>query len=458
MADADKDDPPPVRNLSEVSREDMVAYLRNAELPPHALLLNSAFEAMWTNFDYEPGTDCNRVQQRGGSYRGEGHVSPNAKVHGAQRQVDSAAAPVSHPMRKGGKDQDRSCYASTRAPESVLCSISSSSPGERGGVLQWKSANPQPDEYYIGSLTGISSNSGAVPALNRHTMLNVEEHYSWPPSQDVPHRTANHVRAHRPQGPALIRHQKTTAHGGETRLPQWQSAPGSFKNSSTPVPISESALRFLQSLVDPAGHPGPMVWPYRQHQPQQAISKSPLPSELPLPSLNSNQHTDTRTDASISPDYEDLSDVESDCDLDEDDDVEVVVGPKLAVVGGSLQDYALPDAKRANAVVPIVSNSRILAVSECLRLSKARGITCPLSFGSVQHFCNPLHRNCRPCMYERWAGRCVRKWLCDFCHLLIHVGPPKEQTASGKEGKKGASAKGAKAAKMRILSKKGLSM
>eukprot|EP00747_Dinoflagellata_sp_TGD_P171372 gnl/TRDRNA2_/TRDRNA2_205301_c0_seq1.p1 gnl/TRDRNA2_/TRDRNA2_205301_c0~~gnl/TRDRNA2_/TRDRNA2_205301_c0_seq1.p1 ORF type:complete len:395 (-),score=39.00 gnl/TRDRNA2_/TRDRNA2_205301_c0_seq1:149-1333(-) len=147
----------------------------------------------------------------------------------------------------------------------------------------------------------------------------------------------------------------------------------------------------------------------RPKQPEQgkgSSSSSTLPREQVAPASQ--------------PKPEDDSDQDADVDPDEDDDVEVVIGPKLAVSSGTLRDYALPNMQEKLTSVSIQSSARTLTLSDCLRLSKARGAICPLSFGSVQHFVDPLRSTCRPCMYERWAGRCARKWLCDFCHIVPH--------------------------------------
>eukprot|EP00747_Dinoflagellata_sp_TGD_P213806 gnl/TRDRNA2_/TRDRNA2_86720_c1_seq1.p1 gnl/TRDRNA2_/TRDRNA2_86720_c1~~gnl/TRDRNA2_/TRDRNA2_86720_c1_seq1.p1 ORF type:complete len:127 (+),score=14.65 gnl/TRDRNA2_/TRDRNA2_86720_c1_seq1:50-382(+) len=101
-----------------------------------------------------------------------------------------------------------------------------------------------------------------------------------------------------------------------------------------------------------------------------------------------------------------------------------------------MADQVLPDLKDEAAKVPVISNMRTLALGDVLRLSKARDASCPYSFGTVAHFAPVQPRNssavpCRPCMFERWAGRCSKKWLCDFCHL--HTGERR------KKGKKQAS-------------------
>lgn len=109
---------------------------------------------------------------------------------------------------------------------------------------------------------------------------------------------------------------------------------------------------------------------------------------------------------------------EPDSDL-EDEPTTVLVGPSpLASAPYSLQQVAVPDPAFRQKVF-IKSGVRQLALSDAFRL-KAGGNGVPLSFGSAVHLAHGERPSCRPCMYERWAGRCSKKWLCDFCHL--HVG------------------------------------
>eukprot|EP00428_Durinskia_dybowskii_P039935 CAMPEP_0170270766 /NCGR_PEP_ID=MMETSP0116_2-20130129/35330_1 /TAXON_ID=400756 /ORGANISM="Durinskia baltica, Strain CSIRO CS-38" /LENGTH=392 /DNA_ID=CAMNT_0010521963 /DNA_START=1 /DNA_END=1179 /DNA_ORIENTATION=- len=133
---------------------------------------------------------------------------------------------------------------------------------------------------------------------------------------------------------------------------------------------------------------------------------------------------------------DDETDVESVCSeaSDEDEPSLVLVGPtKLAVAPYSMDDLWLPTAKGApegsSRNVKLRTGTRQLAFSDAMRLTEGRTLQAPLSFGSVLHICHGADAPCRPCMFERWAGRCSKKWLCDFCHM--HAG----QKQRRKEGK-----------------------
>mmetsp|Transcript_115498 Transcript_115498/g.359731 ORF Transcript_115498/g.359731 Transcript_115498/m.359731 type:complete len:308 (-) Transcript_115498:69-992(-) len=100
---------------------------------------------------------------------------------------------------------------------------------------------------------------------------------------------------------------------------------------------------------------------------------------------------------------------------------EVIVGPSHFAF-----DPVGPQAMRLCSTygeqVEIRSSEGCLYYSEIELLSFARGGRThqqPLSFGSVLHV-NGHADKCRPCLFERAAGRCRRLWLCDFCHM--HMG------------------------------------
>eukprot|EP00747_Dinoflagellata_sp_TGD_P019189 gnl/TRDRNA2_/TRDRNA2_127003_c0_seq1.p1 gnl/TRDRNA2_/TRDRNA2_127003_c0~~gnl/TRDRNA2_/TRDRNA2_127003_c0_seq1.p1 ORF type:complete len:293 (+),score=40.88 gnl/TRDRNA2_/TRDRNA2_127003_c0_seq1:77-880(+) len=194
--------------------------------------------------------------------------------------------------------------------------------------------------------------------------------------------------------------------------------------------ICEAMLRHRTS-ERPQRQPATQAALLEQHfslAPHRQASSSTLPSKTRSP--NRQQHLEGVA-STIPAEWEHDSDSEDDLDLLEDEDVEVVVGPRMAVVEGDLSKYNLPNLNSALAAVPISSTAKALSLSDCLRLSKARDVTCPLSFGSVEHISSQLHMNCRPCMYERRAGKCARKWLCDFCHVVQHY-----TAKSAKKGKK----------------------
>jgi len=103
--------------------------------------------------------------------------------------------------------------------------------------------------------------------------------------------------------------------------------------------------------------------------------------------------------------------------------VQVLVGPTdLAFAPLKLKDVWLPGEGPGGLCVPVPlrSGPSCLSLADAMRLSKARPGQAPLSFGSSVHLISRGSQPCRPCMFERWTGRCSKSWLCDFCHL--HVG------------------------------------
>lgn len=118
---------------------------------------------------------------------------------------------------------------------------------------------------------------------------------------------------------------------------------------------------------------------------------------------------------------------------------ELVVGPTdLAVQPYRLEDLCLPDRLPSGHVVqaPLQSGPRCVSLRDMARLSAARPAQAPLSFGSTLHlnYGGPQSK-CRPCMFERWAGRCTKSVLCDFCHMHENKGP--RDGAAGAGGKRG---------------------
>lgn len=112
----------------------------------------------------------------------------------------------------------------------------------------------------------------------------------------------------------------------------------------------------------------------------------------------------------------------SECSTDD----EVIVGPTpLAVQPLSFSELSIPGGGK-NSILSGVASVRI---SEVVRLKCPRGSSAeplPLSYGSILHICGHEDR-CRPCMFERSAGRCRKSWLCDFCHM--HTGRKRKVTA-----------------------------
>jgi len=95
----------------------------------------------------------------------------------------------------------------------------------------------------------------------------------------------------------------------------------------------------------------------------------------------------------------------------------VLVGPTpLAVAPLRLEELSLPMSSCRNAEVALKSGPRCFSYGDAQRLADARLAQAPLSFGSVVHLRFGGKQPCRPCMFERWPGRCTKSWLCDFCH------------------------------------------
>jgi len=111
---------------------------------------------------------------------------------------------------------------------------------------------------------------------------------------------------------------------------------------------------------------------------------------------------------------------------DYDPDDEVIVGPTpLAVQPLSFSELSIPGGESTS----ILSGVTSIRLSEVTRLKCPRGSSAeplPLSYGSILHICG-FEDRCRPCMFERSAGRCRKSWLCDFCHM--HTGRKRKVTA-----------------------------
>lgn len=105
------------------------------------------------------------------------------------------------------------------------------------------------------------------------------------------------------------------------------------------------------------------------------------------------------------------------------DQTEIVVGPThLSVAPMELSEQLLPERCHGTPLfrmVPVQSDISNIAFQDIRRLSEARFADAPLSFGSVLHLAHGANAYCRPCMFERWPGRCNKSWLCDFCHLHV---------------------------------------
>jgi len=112
---------------------------------------------------------------------------------------------------------------------------------------------------------------------------------------------------------------------------------------------------------------------------------------------------------------------------------------------------ASPSDEGVASKAPILSRPNKIALSDVQLLSAARPGLAPLSFGSSVHLAIGEGAGCRPCMFERWPGRCNKSWLCDFCHMHAstrrtngrrpqHPGAPASTSTSRPKPKTGAAA------------------
>jgi hypothetical protein len=151
----------------------------------------------------------------------------------------------------------------------------------------------------------------------------------------------------------------------------------------------------------------------------------PPPMEVPMPS---GWQSRTRLGQPSIPQPQAFADedIESGPDTSSENgeqQTEVIVGPThLAVAPMRLEQQWLPQRSHGSDVitmVPIRSGPRCVTLLDIRRLSAARSVEAPLSFGSVLHLAHGPNRYCRPCMFERWPGRCNKSPLCDFCHFHV---------------------------------------
>jgi hypothetical protein len=126
---------------------------------------------------------------------------------------------------------------------------------------------------------------------------------------------------------------------------------------------------------------------------------------------------DASSNALESPEDDTFSAIDSEFS-DEYSDDEVIVGPTyLSVAPMEFHQIHLTDFKQGDAPMAIRSGQKCLHLSDVTRLGQVRP-EAPVSFGSSRHAVfGPCKERCRPCMFERWPGRCTKAWLCDFCHL-----------------------------------------
>mmetsp|Transcript_81709 Transcript_81709/g.239875 ORF Transcript_81709/g.239875 Transcript_81709/m.239875 type:complete len:476 (+) Transcript_81709:132-1559(+) len=202
--------------------------------------------------------------------------------------------------------------------------------------------------------------------------------------------------------------------GGKSKKP---FSDGGFPSSPNSIQLEERLLSFLLSRdwkTPPAG---------RDSLSSGASSSSPVAIHSePTPKLQARLLDILRREGRDTDVESSIGDSEDDSASEDGESADVIVGPtELAVQPMKLKDVSLPmqTGLSNNSVLkkPISSSPRCLSISDCLRLANVRPFEAPLSFGSALHLsCGPGHQ-CRPCMFERWAGRCNKSWLCDFCHL-----------------------------------------
>lgn len=150
----------------------------------------------------------------------------------------------------------------------------------------------------------------------------------------------------------------------------------------------------------------------------------PTQRSSPLATLKASQQEEGLT-SDIDFDTECESDPEEPISDSEGEPTTVLVGPTpLASQPYQLDQVYIPGPE---GKVAIRSSARQLVLSDALRLTMAWDQV-PLSFGSAVHLAHGASPGCRPCMYERWAGRCSKRWLCDFCHM--HVGTKRGRNKS----------------------------
>lgn len=184
-------------------------------------------------------------------------------------------------------------------------------------------------------------------------------------------------------------------------------APSARAGTTMPMPAIEQQQMLPNTLV---GNPGRVITSSTRE-----VEKAHMPL---LKSRSTASTTSSCTDLGSCLD-EECADSAS----DDDNHREVFVGPThLAVLPFRLEDCALPDTEGpGNSVqfIPLKSGPRCLSLADARRLEKGRPGQAPLSFGSTLHLTYGDSRSCRPCMFERWAGRCTKGYLCDFCHLHV---------------------------------------
>jgi len=240
--------------------------------------------------------------------------------------------------------------------------------------------------------------------------------------------------------PPVVRQTQADALNGKARVP----GPVSAQGSVSPLPSTRAAV--VGSPQPNAVLLGSSQKPSRSPWQPSATGPKPLPvgavvREAPVatPTVastgasgavtgSSDSHPGAVSDRSRLEKLDDNSDTDSFSDESSSNpelQANVIVGPtQLAVQPMRLEDLWIPANPRfGEPKAPIRSGPYCLALSDVRRLSGARSDEAPLSFGTVKHLIFGSGRSgasCRPCMFERWAGRCNKSWLCDFCHL--HMG------------------------------------
>jgi len=97
------------------------------------------------------------------------------------------------------------------------------------------------------------------------------------------------------------------------------------------------------------------------------------------------------------------------------DDDSIILGPTMAAFRSKVKDDGRP--LYINKPGHVKSSETVLALSDILKLVNARQGQAPASFGSMSHMSGCSHDVCRPCRFERTAGRCKHGMACEFCHM-----------------------------------------
>eukprot|EP00928_Gymnodinium_smaydae_P052731 TRINITY_DN3687_c0_g1_i5.p1 TRINITY_DN3687_c0_g1~~TRINITY_DN3687_c0_g1_i5.p1 ORF type:complete len:575 (-),score=83.42 TRINITY_DN3687_c0_g1_i5:425-2077(-) len=135
---------------------------------------------------------------------------------------------------------------------------------------------------------------------------------------------------------------------------------------------------------------------------------------------------------------------------DSDEEVEVLLGPTQMIGSPArLDELVLPPAgcgvnlengvdatqgRKLRSSNSACALSDVIWLSDIAELDLGRTKEAPISFGSIVHLSSSYSKNCRPCIFEKRLGRCVRGKGCEFCHL--HAGQRYRPLTSGKSDRR----------------------